>query len=120
MLKMVSKFLKIKAFKTTEKNFATIGISPKLVNQSYPLNGIIFMSFLILGLGSAFVCVYIFNYAATFSEYTQSIYTVSAAILIMVALIIIILQVDKLFEYIDCCDKMLNMCKFDTFSSVFF
>lgn len=104
-----SKFPKMKVFKSIQKNLAITGIGPKLVTQPYPLNGRILMGFLLLGFGNTFTCVFIGNYAKTFSEYTQSTYFLSAEILFIFALIIVILKVENLFEFINCCDCMLNI-----------
>lgn len=100
---------KLEAFKTIRKNFFMAGISPKLATQSYPLNGKIVMTFLLLGLAFTFICVFIFNYAETFSEYTQSTYFATAVFLYIFALSVVILKVEKLFKLIDCCDDVLNM-----------
>lgn len=67
------------------------------------------MSFLMLGLNITFVCVYIFNEAKTFSQYTQSVYIASAIMLFIFALFILILKVEKLFEHINHCELMLNL-----------
>lgn len=69
------KYVKIEIFQNNPK--AMIGISPKLVIQSYPLNGKILMGFLILSSFCISICMHIFNYAETFSEYTQSIFCVT-------------------------------------------
>lgn len=100
---------KLKAFKAIQKNFAIAGISPKLVTQSYLLNWKILQCFLLLWSATAFMCVHTINYAETFSEYTQTIYMGSAAIIVIFALLILILKVKKLFEFVDRCDSMLNM-----------
>lgn len=104
---------KLKAFKTVQKNFAMIGISPELLTQSYPLNGKILMSFLLIISGITFVCVYLFTEAKTFFEHTQSICNASIGLLIFFALAILILKVEKLFEFIDRCDSILNTRKWN-------
>lgn len=106
-----AKLPKIEAFKAVKKSFAMLGFSPKLAAQSHPLNGRILFGVLLLGLLITITIVHIFNYAGTFFEYTQSIYSASAELLVFFALTILILQVQKLYECIDCFDSMLNMCR---------
>lgn len=91
---------KLKAFETIQKNLASVGITPALASQSYPFNATIFYGF--LKLGSAVYCTSIFIIfdAETFVEYTQSIYVDSLAMLIIFALLIVILKVERLFKYI--------------------
>lgn len=103
-----SKLPKLTAFKTTRKNFDLIGIDTKLVTQSNPLNGKILIGFLLISSCCIFISVHVFNHAETFSEFTQSIYAVSTGILMASTLVIIVLKVDKLFEYIKLCDNTLN------------
>lgn len=97
-----------KVFQLTQKYFATAGIVPNLAIQPYPLNGKISIGFLLLG--SSLICnfKYTFYEARTFVEYTQSIYMCSIAALIIFALVIIILKVEKLFEFINGCEKLIN------------
>lgn len=85
----------LKAFKTTQKNLAMMGISRKLATQSYPFNGRIFM----------------YYYAQTFVEYTQCIFMGSAAMLTIFLLTVQIFKVKKLFEFINRCECMLNTRK---------
>lgn len=102
---------KLKVFETIQKKFAMAGISPKLVGQSYPFNGRILVCFLLFSSAFVFVYVYMFKYAETFSEYTQSVFLGAGAILFILLLLILILKVDKLFEFIDCCDIVFNKSK---------
>lgn len=104
---------KLKAFKTIQKNFAMIGISPKLAAQSYPLNARVSLGLLLGILGMTFICVYTFKDANTFFEYTQSVCQLSIGLLIFSALAILILKVEKLFEFIDRCDSILNAGKWN-------
>lgn len=105
-----SKLLKIKVFKAIQKNCAMLGISAKLMSQPYPLNKKILMDFIVLGTAITFICVYIFNDAETFPEYTQStsIYFASVLVLLFLILAILILRIDLFFEFIDRCDSILN------------
>lgn len=102
---------KIEIFKTIQKNFATIGISPKLVTQSYPINEKIFTVFLTLTVGVSFIVVYIIKYAQTFVGYTQAIFMATAAILVISLLLAMIFQVEKLYKFINGSNSMANMGK---------
>lgn len=98
----------MKAFNTILKNFAVVGYSPALVTQSYPFNWKIIMGFLLLTSNITFLCVFIFNYAETFFEYTQSIYIASVVGLFIFIFLILILKVEKFYEWIDHSDRKLN------------
>lgn len=102
--KTQSKLSKLKIFQLTQKHFATIGISRNLVMQPYPINVNILMAFVTI------ICnlVYAIDGAKTLAEYTQSIYIISMAILVIFALMIIILKVDKLFELIGNFESIVN------------
>lgn len=105
------KLSRLEAFKVTREKYAMMGISPKLMTQSYPVNRTILSYFLILGTAITFISVYIFKYAESFFEFIQSIYIVSAAFLVVFALFFLIFQVEKFFEYINRCEAMLNSCR---------
>lgn len=105
------KLPKMKAFKAIRKSFAVAGISPQLAAQSCPLNREILMGFFLITSGLSFTCVFILNYVETFSEYIQSTYIASMCVLILLLLAILILEVEKLFEFIDRSDGILNMSK---------
>lgn len=92
---------KLKIFQLTLKNLATVGISPNLATQPYPLNGKIYLGILILGSGAICNVIYIFQEAKTFSEYSISIYMCSFTILIIFILTILILNVEKLCNLFD-------------------
>lgn len=106
-----STLLELKAFNTIRKNFAMVGYSPTLVTQSYPFNWKIFIGFLLLISNITFVCVFIFNDAETFFEYTQSIYIASVVGLFIFIFVILILKVEKFFEWINRSDRMVNTGK---------
>lgn len=101
-------FQHLKPFKTIRKNFALMGICPKLVTQSYPLNGKIVMGSLLIGSGTISLCTHIFNNAESFSAYTQSIYIASAGGINIALLSILIVKVEELFEFMDRCEEILN------------
>lgn len=110
-----SKLSKLKIFQLCQKHFATIGISPNLVMQAYPINVKIFMAFVMNHVTIISNLVYVVREAKTFAEFTQSIYFISMALLIIFALMIIILKVDKLFELIENFDRMVNTSKYQIY-----
>lgn len=101
----------LKAFETIQMNLAMAGFDRKLAAQSVPLNGKILMCFLLLGPGITFISVHTFNYAETFFEYTQSVYMTTSGIFITMTLIVLILKVQKIFEFINCCNNFINTSK---------
>lgn len=104
-------FPEMKAFKTVQKYIATMGITPKLVTQTIPLNGQILMRLSALAVGVSFIGMYVVNEAKTFVEYTQSSFLAAAGSLVIFLLVILILKVEKLFEFINRCNNMLNTSK---------
>lgn len=109
--KTKSQSSKRKVFEIILKNFDTIGISANLANQSYPFNGTILSGFFILGVAIYFSFVYIIYDAETFAEYTQSIYMGSLLTFIAIALLILVLNVKKLFEFVNHGDDLVNTSK---------
>lgn len=103
------KIPKMKIFQLTQRNFATIGISADSSTQSsYRFNGRIFVGVFILG--SIAICnfIYIFYEAETSAEYTESIFMSTLSIPFFLALLILILNVKKLFELINNCENLVN------------
>lgn len=102
---------KMKVFQHVQKNFATLGIDSDLMLQQYPINMKIFISYL-LGLGSIIsMLMFLFDEQKTFAEYTQAVYFGSFAVLIISALVILVLHVDKLFQFIKTLDVTINASK---------
>lgn len=91
---------KLEAFEVIKKNLATAGIIPKLAHQPFPFNWTISFGFVLLGSGIYCTSVFIIYDAKTFAEYTQSVYTDSLVTLIILALVITIFNVEKLFQYV--------------------
>lgn len=91
---------KLQAFEVIQKNLATAGIIPKLAHQPYPFNWTISFGFVLLGSSIYCTSVFIIYDAKTFAEYTQSVYTDSLITLIILALVITIIKVEKLFQYV--------------------
>lgn len=95
-------------FQLIQNNFAAVGISWNLVAQPYPVNGKISLGFFILIISVICNLMYIVREAKTFAEYTQSIHMCSVATLILFALVIVLLNVKKLFNLINGCQKIVN------------
>lgn len=106
-----SKLPRVKAFRLVRKKFATAGICPELVTQSYPINGRILFGFLTLGFTFSCQLVFISNDAQTFAEYTQSIYLCSLSTLITLAVTILILKTATMYEFMNGVDETLNTGK---------
>lgn len=99
---------KLKTFEIIQKNLATIAITRSLVDQSYPFNKSILCGFLALSSFIYCTLMFIIFDAKTFAGYTQSICAWSMGALIMLCLLILILEVEKLFELINGCDTLVN------------
>lgn len=99
---------KLQPFEMARKTFATAGITPNLVDQSYPFNGTILYGFVMLV--SAIYCtsIFIIHDAETFGEYTQSVCAYSFVILVIFSLLIVVLKVKKLYELINSFDVLVN------------
>lgn len=102
---------KLKPFQMIQKNLITSGISPKLMHQAYPLNWKILTNLLLLTAGITSLCVYVLNNDETFSEYTQSIYVGIAGIFFILGLVALVINVEKLFSFINDCGALLNTCE---------
>lgn len=106
-----SDFPIMRSFKTVRKNFAWLGICPELVQQSYPFNLRVIMALTVIAAGVSFVGLYVYNDAETFIDYTQSVFVAAAGSLVLFLQLILVFKVEKLFEFIDRCDAMLNQSK---------
>lgn len=98
----------MKIFQLTRKNFAVAGIDPSLVKQPYPFNRKIFMNFFTLLVGVICNLMHSFYEAQTFGEHLQSIYMCSLTVSIILALAIVLLNVDKFFSFMDASEKLVN------------
>lgn len=109
-----SKSSKMVVFKTTQKNFALIGICPKQPAMQHPntFNWKLLVSFVALGIGVSFVSVYVFKYANTFAERTQALFILSAGSLVTFILLILALKAKKVFEFINRCGSVVNTSEF--------
>lgn len=99
---------RVKIFQLTQKKFAAAGINANLVTQPYPFNRKILLNFLALFVSVICNLMHIFYEAKTFAEHLQSIYMCSLTIAIILALVIVLLNVAKLFNFIDSSEKLVN------------
>lgn len=102
---------KRKVFGMVQKYFAELGIVPSLADQAYPFNGKILFGSSMLSLGNCCSFAYIIYDAEAFADYTQSAYMLSFGLLVTFALIILIFNVEKLFEYMNDCNDLFNASK---------
>lgn len=111
-----SELPKLRVLQSIQKNFAMLGIVPALVTQTFPLNEKVFLDFSILS--SAIICnfTYTFSEANTFVEYTQSIFMSTLAALINFALLILILNIEKLFGIFNGFEDIANTSQCDIFN----
>lgn len=114
----ITKLPKMKIFQLTQKNFATVGVNPHLSLQSYPFNAKILTGFLITSL--CLICNFMFAFfeAKTFIEYTQSVYIGSCAAIVIFALVVIVLNVKKLFQLISDCENISNTGQYKIISCI--
>lgn len=105
------KLTRIKPYKTLQKNFAKLGITPKLLTQTYSFDIKMLVPFLVLIIGVSFVVVYICNYAESFVVYTEGIFMGSAGAAMAFLLMFLIIKVNELFEFINSSEEMLNKSK---------
>lgn len=103
-----SQIPKLRVFQLIQKKFATVGISPNLVTQSYPLNGKVILGILLLTISFSCNLMFFFYKAKTFAEYTESMHMSSMAALISLIFVIVLLNVRKLFDLINDCENVAN------------
>lgn len=111
---------KLKTFEVIQKNLATAGITPSLADQPYPFNWPILLGFLLLGSGICYSSAFIIYDDGTFAEYTQAVYVCSALALIILALLIFILNVAKLFEFIRSTDDLVRTSELELSNTFYF
>lgn len=104
-------FPEMKSFKMVQKKFALLGITPELALQPYPFNLRVMMALSAIATGVTFVGIYVANEANTFGEYTQSVFVAAAGCLVLFLLMILVFKVEKIFEFINHCNFMINRSK---------
>lgn len=100
---------KRKVFETTQKYLAIAGIRPSLVHRSCPFDWLTSFGLLFLGLNIYCTSAFIMHDAETIDDYTQSIYAASFLILMTMALMVLILEVENLFEFIRNSDDLVHI-----------
>lgn len=101
-------FAKIQIFESAQQYFAILGIIPALEAKSYPISWKVLMPFFAIMTSTIGVGVYVFNDAQSFIEHIQSTFMWCIGIALNFVLMIIVIKVDKLFEFIDRCDIIVN------------
>lgn len=103
---------KLKVFEITQEYFATMDITLRLADQSYPFNWTI--SFGLLMLISAICCTSAFAIydAKTFTDYTQSAYSCSLVAIITFGLLAFVFKVDKLYGVINGHGDLVNTSEY--------
>lgn len=88
-----------KLFRTIQKNYARLGIVP---NQSkcFRAKFCLVMACLVYCSSTTSSVLFLIFEANTFTEFVNNIYITSAAIMINIFFIVIIIERDKLFEFI--------------------
>lgn len=103
---------RVKIFQLSQKKFAAAGIDPSLVTQPYPFNRKISLNFLALLVSVICNLMHTFYEAKTFAEHLQSLYMCSLTISIILALVIVLLNVAKLFNFIEISENLVNKSEF--------
>lgn len=98
----------LRMYQLNQKHFAAAGIHPNLVTQQYPFNCKILLGFLILIISVVWNLMFSFRGAKTFAEYTQSTYMWSLGTLIILVLVNILLNLKKLFNFINEYENLAN------------
>lgn len=109
-----SQWPKFRIFLLTQKNFATLGVTPDLSNQQCLFNKRISIGLSLLGLATICIFQFFFYEAKTFSECTQASYLGLYSALILIGLLIVVIKVKKLFEFIKNSENLVNTSKWNS------
>lgn len=107
-----TKLPQLMILKTIREKLALIGITPKLLAQSFPFDWNMLLTFLQISAGVSFIGMYIFLCAESFNDYTQSVFVGAGGSLVFFILLVFVLKVGKLFELINRLNEIANTCKF--------
>lgn len=99
---------KMKVSQPIRKIFAAVGIVSSSTTQACPLNSRVLLGFLLLGLAHICNLKFIFAEAKTFAEYNQSIFLSTFTAMVTSALLILILNVEKLFAFFNDSENIVN------------
>ena len=108
---------KMKLFQSAQRCFAMLGIYPIQANGKYLCFNrkiwIVFISYLV---GIIFNCVFLFRKVHSFEEYTDIIFRISISILIIICYVVIVLQMENLFQIINNCEEIIRQSKCASFN----
>lgn len=97
---------RMKLFELHKENLEILGIH---ANQQHAFHGMkIQIAHLALYVGSILGTIFFFSQIKSFRDYTDSIYTTSAIIGITISFTHITFQTDKLFQFIENCQKLMD------------
>lgn len=106
---------KLKVFEVTQKYFATMDITLRLTDQTYPFSWTIALGFLMLGSAICCTSAFVIYDAETFTDYTQSAYSCSLVAIITFGLLAFVFKVDKLYEVINGYGDLVNISEYISF-----
>lgn len=95
-------------FRTVQKNFAFLGITPAQSIRKNPFNREIALAYFVYGVGWTSSVAYLYRNANTFEECTIVIYVVSVGTVILLCFNVVVFRISKLFEFISDCRESIN------------
>lgn len=102
---------KIKLYQSVQRSFAILGIYPNQFCQNNLLNDKILAVSFVYWTGIILVCLS-YN-AGSFMEYTALMFEASVLIFNMICYTVLIFKVEKLFQLIDECEKIIEKRKYN-------
>lgn len=96
-------------FQLVQENFSTLGISKTQSAYSFRIKVVI--GYLLLGTDFIIHLKFLFDEANSFKEYSECIFTTSITVMGLWSYAILIHKREKLLEFIDKCENMLNLFK---------
>lgn len=107
----------MKIFQIVQKHFEYLGISCYYSMQQNPINGRNLSAFIVIAATTVITCVYLCSVAATFKEYSDSIYVSSLMIDITVIFAFSVWKMQTLFDCLNQTEKIINESEFIVQSS---
>ena len=101
----------MRLFEEVQRNFAVLGISSIAANQN-SFNCRTVIGLLTFGSSTFLHLVFLFHEAKTFGEYTDNIYMTTATVATAVCFINVILNMNKVFQYIESLDEIVNKSEY--------
>lgn len=111
VLKIV--ILRMKLFRSTQKSFAALGITPNQCVQMHAFNGKNLTILFLYLLSCIFFFVYFFYVANNFREYVISIYMTSAAVVVAINYTTLVYHSLNVFKFIKNVEKMIDTSKLE-------